>query len=97
MPKVIRRETRKRGVFGWIFLLIFLGFNAFMALAMIRGLTSAADIPAVNDAERAGRTMGAIIGGGALLVIWFLGAAITGLLAMLTRGSKTVIEEIRHD
>jgi hypothetical protein len=34
--------------------------------------------------------IGLLMGGGTILFIWALGAIITGLLAILTRGSKVV-------
>lgn len=46
-----------------------------------------------SDAARAGHAVGAGIGLTFLLVIWALGAVVTGLLAILTRGSKTIITE----
>ncbi|WP_394689017.1 hypothetical protein [Hoeflea sp.] len=94
MAKVIRREVRKRGFFGWVFLLLFLGFNALMALLFFGGMSGVADMPAANsEAEMAGRAIGATMAGGMILVVWALGAVITGLLAILTRGSKTIVEE----
>ena len=60
MAKVIRREVRKRGFFGWVFLLLFLGFNALMALMFFGGMSGVADMPAASsEAEMAGRAIGA--------------------------------------
>lgn len=94
MATVIRREVRKRGFFGWLFLLLFLGFNAVMALFFFGGMSGVAEMPApASEAEMAGRAIGATMAGGMILVVWALGAVITGLLAILTRGSKTIVEE----
>ena len=92
--RVIRKEVRRRGIFGWIFLLVFLGFNAVMALWMFfywKVLSGA--MPAVTEAGRAGAAVGAMFGTAAILFFWVAGAVITGLLALLTRGRKTIIEE----
>ncbi|MFG1418919.1 hypothetical protein V5F38_12205 [Xanthobacter sp. V0B-10] len=94
MAKIVRREVRKRGFFGWIFLLIFLLFNAVMVLWLISYLGSLSEVTAVSEAEKAGRAIGGTIGAGFLLVVWALGAVITGLLAIVTRGSKTIVEEM---
>lgn len=94
MATIVRREVRKRGVFGWFFLLLFLGFNLLMALAFFGGMSSVGDMPsATSEAETAGRAIGTTLAGGMILLVWALGSVITGLLAMLTRGSKTIVEE----
>lgn len=95
MATVIRRETRKRGFFGWLFLLIFLGFNALMLIWLIAYWSSVGNLvdAAASDAERAGSAIGGAIGTSMLLFFWVCGAVITGLLAFLTRGHKTIVEE----
>lgn len=95
MSMVVRREIRKRGFFGWVFLLIFLGFNALMAIWLISYWSLLGDIDAASDAEKAGAVIGGTIGTGFLLVFWALGSVITGLLALLTRGRKSIVEELR--
>jgi hypothetical protein len=47
-----------------------------------------------GEAARAGAVIGSTIGTIFLLLFWALGAVILGLLALLTRGSKTIIETI---
>lgn len=64
MAKIVRREIRKHGVFGWIFLLVFLAFNVVMLLWLIAYWSSVSDIAASSDAERAGKAIGATIGTG---------------------------------
>lgn len=94
MARIVRRESRKRGLFGWLFFLIFIGFNVFMAFALFSGLSAVSHMPATaSDAESAGRAIGATLGFSAILWIWALGAFITGLLAFMTRGKKIIIEE----
>lgn len=95
MARIIRRETRKRGFFGWIFLLIFIGFNLFMAAVTLTyfGLLSDLGKTTASEAERAGHAIGSVIGVSMVLGMWASGALITGLFAMLFRGRKTIVEE----
>lgn len=93
MTKIVRREIRKRGFFGWLFLLIFLGFNALMAVWLISYWVQLSEMSAPTQAEQAGKAIGGTIGSTMLLGLWAVGSVITGLLALLTRGSKTIIEE----
>lgn len=88
------RIRRKRGFFGWIFLLIFLGFNAFMALWLLSYWSNIGG--ALSSGSAAGRTgaaIGVTIASGVIFFFWAAGAVITGLLALLTRGQTTYIEE----
>jgi len=90
---IIRREIRKRGFFGWVFLLIFLGFNALMAVWLFNYWSQiGGNLATSSEAGRAGAAIGATIGTSMILFIWAVGAVITGLLALLTRGPKTYIE-----
>lgn len=93
MATIIRRETRKRGFFGWVFLLLFILFNIFMLVWMVGGMSSATSTVAVGEAQQAGRAIGTALGAGIILFIWMAGAIILGLFALLTRGRKTIIEE----
>ncbi|WPZ13221.1 hypothetical protein T8J41_13755 [Nitratireductor rhodophyticola] len=95
MATVIRKEIRKRGFFGWFFLLIFLAFNALMLLWMFSywGTIGDAASTADSDAAKAGTAIGGAIGTTMLMFIWVCGSVITGLLALLTRGRKTIVEE----
>jgi hypothetical protein len=95
MTKIVR-EVRKRGVFGWIFLILFYGVNLYFGYALIRGLAAVA--PSINDpnasqAEQAGTSIGLMIGFGSILAMWGFCAVITGLLAMVTRGKRILIED----
>jgi hypothetical protein len=94
MARVIRREVRKRGFFGWLFLLIFFAFNALMVAWLISYWNSISGMVAPgSDAGRAGAAIGATLGTGAIFFVWVTGAVVTGLLALLTRGGKSYIEE----
>jgi hypothetical protein len=46
-----------------------------------------------GSAEQAGQAIGGTIGSGVILFFWVAGAVILGLIAMLTRGRKTIITE----
>ncbi|WP_394700925.1 hypothetical protein [uncultured Cohaesibacter sp.] len=94
MATVVRREIRKRGFFGWVFFLLFIAFNALMLLWLVLGVNAMSDTEAVSAAEQAGKTIGSAIGVGMILFVWVVGAVITGLFALLTRGRKTIVEEI---
>lgn len=93
MAKIIRKEVRKRGIFGWIFLIAFWGFNAVMALSLYAGIKGVSEIQPQDAAQEAGTVIGATFGVGMLLAIWLLGALLLGLLVLFSRGRKTIIEE----
>lgn len=93
MPTIVRKEIRKRGFFGWVFLILFILFNLFMLAWMIGGMSAATNTVVTGEAEQAGRAIGTALGAGIILFIWLAGAVILGLFALLTRGRKTIIEE----
>lgn len=90
----IRRQIqkRKRGFFGWLFLLLFFGFNLLMMFWLFRYWGQLAGTTATSDAASIGKAIGGTIGSGLILFIWGFGAVILGMFALLTRGSKTVVE-----
>ncbi len=92
--KIIRRETRKRGFFGWIFLIVFWLFNALMGAWLVSYFGFLSKMEVSGSAESAGRAIGGTIGTGMLLGIWASGAIILGILVLLSRGSKTIVEEV---
>jgi hypothetical protein len=86
------RITReKRGFFGKLFLVIFFVFNGLMAWWLI-DYWGRLDLGAESEAARAGAALGATLSTGFILFIWALGAVITGLLAILTRGREVSVE-----
>ena len=93
----VTTERRKRGVFGWIVAILFWAFNAFMLIAVIMGISSTTDQmdSAITDAERAGTAIGATLGLGMILSVWFFGAVILGIMMLFTRGKKITITEER--
>lgn len=96
MGKIVRRETRKRGFFGWLFMTLFVAFNVLMLVWLIGYAGQVSSIPAESDAAQAGRAVGGAIGTGILLFFWVAGSVILGLFAILTRGRKTIIEEVEE-
>jgi hypothetical protein len=93
MATVVRREVRKRGFFGKVFLGIFWIWNALMAFGLISGLVNVGNSGmGTTEAERAGAAIGTALGVGMILWVWVLGAAILGLLVFFSRGQKTIIE-----
>lgn len=93
MTQIVRREVRKRGFFGWVFLLIFIGWNVLMLLwliASLNGIGQQLDASSNPDATAVGNAIGMMF----LIFVWAAGSLIFGLLAILTRGSKVLIEEI---
>lgn len=89
-------ERRRRGFFGWLFLLVFIGWN----LAMLAWLLYFASLtfnlsPPDVEGEEAARNIGRAIGGGIILFVWACGSIVTGLAALLTRGSKRVIRRVQ--
>ena len=87
-------ERRRRGVFGWIFLLLFWGWNGLMGWALFAGLSknSEAYVRLTSDVERAGAAIGTAIGSSMVLTIWALGAIILGLAVYFSRGRREMIE-----
>lgn len=91
MRRVIRREIRKRGFFGWLFLIIFWLFNAFMAACVFTYLGILSGVKTNDQFEHAGAVIGGTIGTTVLVFFWVAGAVILGLFALLTRGQKTIV------
>jgi beta-lactamase regulating signal transducer with metallopeptidase domain len=88
-------ERRKKGVFGWFFLIVFWIFNLIMLTSCVAGMSGASSTVASanSDAEQAGAAIGSALGLGMILSIWAAGALILGLFVLFTRGQK-IIETI---
>ena len=94
METIVTR--RKRGIFGWFFLILFIGFNLLMLwiAGAGYGLLGHVPVPSANVVTL-GVDLGAAIGVAAFLVCWLLGFLLLGLLALLTRGRKVTAIETR--
>jgi len=90
-------ERRKRGVIGWVFLVLFWLFNIFMLISVIGGLANVSSYnDAASTAERAGASIGTAIGLSMLMGMWLAGAVVLGLCALLTQGPK-IIETVSDE
>jgi hypothetical protein len=87
---VVRREVSDRTIFGKIIKWLFILFNVLMLVWIIGGIVSVSNTPAVGEAERAGRAIGATIGVGLLLGLWVMGDIILGLFVLFTRRKKII-------
>lgn len=89
----ITTEKRKRGFFGWIFLLLFWGWQLLMGASLFKGMADASNQLqyATSEAARAGATIGIGMGVTMVLVVWALGTAILGAMVLMTRGKKILI------
>jgi hypothetical protein len=87
-----RTEIARRGFFGWLFLIVFWGFNLLMAGWLISYWHVLGQMQTAPN-EAAGHAIGSVIGTSIVVLFWVAGAVVFGLLAMLTRGRKTVIVE----
>lgn len=96
MATIVRTETRRRGIFGTIMWWVFLGYNALMAFGFLSGLKNAGEVVerSADEASKAGAALGTIVGAGAILVIWLIGALVLGLIVALTRGKKVTVERV---
>lgn len=93
MATIIRKETRKRGFFGWVFLILFIGFNLFMLLWVVSGASAVSEVEVGSKLESDARAVGGVIGMGIILFIWACGAVVLGLFTLLSRGKKIIVEE----
>jgi hypothetical protein len=90
---IIRTEKHQRSVAGKFIKWAFIGFNLLMLFWVFGGLKSVSDIPTHSAAEEIGRSIGATIGVTMILTLWALGDLILGILVLVTRGDKVIIEE----
>ena len=90
---IVRTEKRERSAIGKVIKWIFIAFNLLMALWLVGGLHSASKIQTFSAAEQIGAGIGVTIGVAVLLVLWAIGDLILGILVLVTRGSKVIIEE----
>lgn len=86
-------ERRKRGFFGWVFLVVFWLANGFMGLWLFMTIGNWSEMAKpTSSAAKAGQDIGIVMGLGIIFSIWACVAAITGVFALMTRGRKEIIE-----
>src|SRR4051812_27216692 len=90
---IVRTEKRERGPFGQFVKWAFVGFNLLMIVWMFTGVYSASQIQTHSAAQQIGTVIGTTIGATLLLVLWALGDLILGILVLVTRGNKIIVEE----
>ena len=90
---IVRTEKRERSFAGKLIKWAFVGFNILMAVWIVGGLYSVSKIPVHSVAQQIGSSVGAAIGVTMLLILWALGDLILGILVLVTRGNKVIIEE----
>ena len=93
MAKKGYREIKgKRGIFGHLVLLSFIGFNLLMLAWLVFGLGGATDgYQEMSAAEQTGAAIGTGIGAMMILVIWAVGDIILGIPLLFTRPSKMLV------
>lgn len=91
MARIVRREKRRRGFFGWLWLLAFVAFNGFMLFQVIKYWDS---ILPTGDHKRPGGALAFLSITAFLALGWLLGAVVLGTFALLTRGRTVLVEEI---
>jgi hypothetical protein len=95
MSTVVRREIRKRGFFGKLFKFLFIAFNVLMLIWMIAYWVQVGHMitDATSEAVKTGAAVGTTLGTTFILFFWAAGSLVLGLLTMLSRGAKIIIEE----
>ena len=91
MRRIVRREVRQRGFFGWLVKGSFILFNLTMLFWLFNYFVRIGDIAPGRD--NAGAEIGAVIGTGMILGVWALGAIVLGIATALSRGEIITIEE----
>lgn len=80
-----RLRQPRRGLFGQIFKLLFIGFNILMIVWIVSGLANIGALHPASEAEKVGHAIGATFGIGMLLSFWVMGDIILGMLVLFTR------------
>jgi len=76
----------KRGIFGKLIIIVFWVFNIIMAVWIFGGGSDAIQTTStLSGAEQAGAAIGTGLAIGILTTVWFIGAIILGIMALLTR------------
>lgn len=85
-----RLRKPKRSMFGKLVKYSFVGYNILMLLWFVVGVGSASEeiTNSSNDAEQIGAAIGTGLGAMMIIFIWVSGAAVLGLMTLLTRAKK---------
>lgn len=82
----VQLRKLKRGFFGKLVKWSFIGFNIFMAIWLISGLSASTEgFQQMSDAEQMGAAVGTGLGAAMVIGIWVVGDFILGLFVLLTR------------
>ena len=90
---IVRTEKRERSFAGKLIKWAFIAFNLFMAIWIVGGLYTVSKIQTHTAVEQIGTGIGAAIGVTFVLILWGLGDLILGILVLVTRGDKVIVEE----
>jgi hypothetical protein len=96
MPVTVRKEIRKRGLFGKIFKFLFYAFNVLMIVFLVsfwRAISGAIGPNGITPDQGIGTNL---LGTVMIAVVWLLGDGVLGALVLATRGSKIVLESRDH-
>ena len=91
MATKFRYKHRRRGIFGWLFLIAFWLFNGLMLLLAVVGWLKVGGALSIHQL---GAHIGAVI---IPAYFWVVGDMILGLCAYVTRGRRFVIVGSDHD
>ena len=93
MGKIVKTEKYQRGLFGWIFQIMFIAFNCLMfAIVVVMWIGVSQITPDPSDTQHLNYAI-AVSGTMALSVPWLLGNIILGLLVHFTSGRKVILRE----
>ncbi len=87
-------EKRKRGIFGWLFLIVFWLWHPMMIWWLVEyGRWANDKIGTYGRATpgRIGAEAGATMAVGFIIFVWVAGSVILGLMVFFTRGQKRLI------
>jgi hypothetical protein len=70
-----------------------LGFNIFMIVWIVSGLSAVSKMQTHSQAEQIGAGIGTALGLSAVGALWLFGVIILGIFVLLTRGNTVIIEE----
>ena len=81
----------KLSVFGWIWKILLLAWQAAMIGWMVSYISTVAPMVEAGGAGGAGAAIGGTIGIGMIIAVWVGGTIIIGLFVLLTRRTKAMV------